>query len=196
MVPLEDSAWQTVERIAHERMRKNDKTRRAECDLGTIQKNFSVDCSGAAGEVGFNIFLRAALPELDKPNAEWFIRQVPAVLSRPIKEPDVQIIRRGYSKFVADVKSSTSLYCTINEKQRRERPAPFYIPVRVISGRGIEVFEPIPSVVVASWELRQGHSPYRSEAFSRIKSLTPIEFRAWLEKNLTPVDRIPRISVN
>jgi|GEM_PF-3655006 len=193
---LDNAEWGIIKCIAEGRMTANDRTRRKVCDLGSREKNLAADRAGAAGEYGVEQFLHIACPEFKQPNSGWAMRLTPKVMKRSVKEADVAIYSRTLGRFIADTKASATAFCSINEQQRTERPAPFYIPVKILLDRGIEVFEPVPSAAVAKWSLRDGHSPYRSIAFSDLHPMTPIEFRAWLEKNLTPVDRIPRISVD
>ena len=79
-----------------------------------------------------------------------------------------------------DVKSIPvgTRYLSVNERQRVDprHDVDFILPVYFISNSVAQILEPIPIADVGRWQLRQGHSPYRSTPISELAPL--IDLRA------------------
>jgi hypothetical protein len=82
--------------------------------------------------------------------------------------PDFVLNRKTY-----DIKATPpgKMYVCCNEASRLKHVPDFIVPVVFSDSHTARVYKPIPAATVATWQLRVGHSPYRSIA---VRDLQPI----------------------
>jgi hypothetical protein len=148
---------QTARILARQRTTGHDHTRKAHEDTGD---NELVDVYGLLAEL-------LLLDGLER----WGLRPKGYVMlaDRAPNCADFELDGKTY-----DIKAALpgkSFVCC-NERQRLTRLADFYVPVAFERQDYASVYKPIPASVVASWPLRQGHSPYRSIALSALQPIS------------------------
>jgi hypothetical protein len=146
----------------------NDASRKPWEDLG-VARNQSCDFFGTLAE----LLLIEAL-EREGYNVTDYI----LLAQRAPKGPDFRIGKRSFNVKAIPL---SNRYVTVNEAQRLapESKADFYVPVAFLTPDMAQVYVPIPAAQVATWPLRQGHSPYRS---TPLEALTPLVSFAELRK--------------
>ncbi|HLK59971.1 MAG TPA: hypothetical protein VKU00_25650 [Chthonomonadaceae bacterium] len=158
-----------AQRIACERKRRNDATRKPEHDRGSDQRNADADQWGALVEV----VTVHRMEEADFPLYGWT-----PLDDKPVPRPDVFVY--GVPVEIKSVRPG-GRYCCINEDQRQRFasiPGLLYLPVAIeADGRTLRLYRPVPAADVAAWKLfKPGDAPGISSPCRSIplECLTPL----------------------
>jgi|SRR5579884_299164 len=162
-LPITPRLKELASHVALARKKGHDHCRQPSDDLGSADKNLAADYAGVLGEV----VVYDALERMGhKPRYTLLSNAPPA-------GPDFTLFPFSYSiKTVPD----GSFYLSVNERQRLDPKyvSDFYLPVLLSNGTA-SIYQPIPASEVATWELREGHTPYRSIPVSELTPINSLE---------------------
>ena len=147
-------------RVAGLRTALHDGNRKPSADLGDAA-NVRCDFFGLLGEwLAIDHLERAGL----EPTDYELLRQFP--------KPGPDFVLNGVS-YDAKAVPFGSRYLSCNERQRLDprHACDYLLPVVFVGNNCAQLGQPIPYARVADWDLRQGHSPYRSVPVAWLKPL-------------------------
>jgi hypothetical protein len=149
--------------IAKGRKVGHDHTRKPSEDIGA-GKNQAADLVGALGELAL---ITALESEGMVPTGYVF------VADRPPKGADFKLNGVRFSVKTAGPKSG---FIFINEAQRisPDHEIDYVLPLAFDGPTKLRVFAPVPVADAGKWELREGHSPYRSIPLRNLDGLASL----------------------
>lgn len=156
-IPCTASMHQAAEFMGRLRTSLHNGSRRAEQDLGT-NRNLQVDADGLLAELA----VLSALLEAGMQPVGF------SLLAHPTPR-GADFWLNGYSY---NIKATRGDYIAINEAQRvhPQKKSNFYLPV-VLNTNTAYILAPVPASTIATWQLRTGHSAYRSAPVTFLRPL-------------------------
>lgn len=150
--------------IARERAKGHDHCRKAQETIGSPSEQALAEHYGALAEV---VTLAALFRDKLTPQ-KWQL-----VAQRAPSGPDFVLCGLTYQ--IKSVPPDKRFLC-INEQQRLNprHASDFVLPVVFTTPTTLRLLRPIVFAEVSKWELRQGHSPYRSVAVASLPVLNSL----------------------
>lgn len=157
---------QCAHHLARLRTAGHNHCRKAFEDTGSQDRNLRADYFGLLAEI-------VVIDHIERMGIK---PQFTLLSDRPTTAPDITL-SLYYDDFQAvdriEIKSCPpgQQYLCISERQHQSRVCDCYLPVVFESEECLHIFEPIAYQAVDKWELRKGHSAYRSIHISQLQPL-------------------------